>query len=74
MTTRGIVTARKYNGYFIQSRESLYDEDPDTSEGLQVFTSSAPPAQIVVGADVVVTGTVSEFVPAADTYSPRSPS
>ena len=59
-TTRGIVTARKYNGYFIQSPESLYDEFPNTSEGLQVFTSSASPAQIVVGADVVVTGTVSE--------------
>ncbi len=70
VTTRGIVTARKYNGYFIQSRESLYDEDPDTSEGLQIFTSSAPPSQIVVGADVVVTGTVSEYIPTADTYSP----
>ena len=41
VTTRGIVTARKYNGYFIQSREALYDADPNTSEGLQVFTSSA---------------------------------
>ena len=41
VTTRGIVTASKYNGYFIQSRESLYDADPNTSEGLQVFT--APP-------------------------------
>ena len=70
VTTRGIVTARKYNGYFIQSRESLYDEDPDTSEGLQVFTTTAPPSQIVVGDDVVVTGTVSEYIPNADTYSP----
>ena len=70
VTTRGIVTAVKYNGYFIQSREALYDADPNTSEGLQVFTSSAPPALARVGSDVVVTGTVSEYIPAADPGSP----
>ncbi len=70
VTTRGIVSASKYNGYFIQSRESLYDADPDTSEGLQVYTGSAPPAQAQVGNDVVVTGTVSEYIPTADPYSP----
>src|SRR5262249_51276479 len=53
----GIVTAKKSNGFFIQ------DPHPDgldaTSEGVFVFTSSAP--AVAVGDSVLVSGRVSEF-------------
>lgn len=69
VTVQGVVTARKFNGFFVQSRDDEQDGDPLTSEGLFVFTSSAPPAQAVVAHRVRVTGTVSEFVPSADLNS-----
>lgn len=67
VTTRGIITAKISNGYFIQSAPADVDSDPNTSEGLFVFTSSAPPG--VVGDLVQVSGTVTEFVPSTDTNS-----
>jgi uncharacterized protein len=70
VTTRGIVTGVKSNGFFIQVPDALVDADPATSEGVLVFTNSAPPAAAVVGADVQVTATVVEFVPSADTLQP----
>ena len=42
-TTTGIVTAIKSNGFFLQAPETEIDSDPNTSEGIFVFTSSAPP-------------------------------
>ena len=63
VTTRGIVTATKSNGFFIQSQPADDDGNPATSEGLFVFTSGAPPAAAGVGNLVSVTGLVSEFVP-----------
>jgi hypothetical protein len=68
VTTSGIVTATKSNGYFIQ--EPVPDADPNTSEGIFVFTSSAPPAAAAIGNSVSVTGTVAEFIPAAEPNSP----
>jgi predicted extracellular nuclease len=65
-TTEGIVTGRVNNGYYLQSAANDADTDAATSEGLFVFTSSAPAAQIDVGTRVRVTGTVAEFVPATD--------
>ncbi|MBC7879875.1 MAG: hypothetical protein H7Y37_00935 [Anaerolineae bacterium] len=57
----GIVTAVDTNGFYFQ------DPNPDTndatSEGIFVFTSTAPAANIVVGASVQVSGTVTEFLP-----------
>jgi uncharacterized protein len=64
LSTRGIVTGRKNNGFFIQTADA--DADPATSEGILVFTGSAPPAAAAVGNFVQVSGTVAEFVPAAD--------
>jgi len=62
VSTEGIVTARKFNnGFFLQSVDG--DGNPDTSEGLFVFTGSAPPASATVGNRVRVTGTVAEFLP-----------
>lgn len=57
--TEGIVTARRANGYFIQSRS--HDGNPATAEGLFVFTNAAPPAGAVVGNFVRVSGRVSLF-------------
>jgi predicted extracellular nuclease len=69
VTTRGIVTARRYNnGFFIQTPDELADADPNTSEAVFVFTSSAPPVGAALGAYVQVTGTAAEYVP--DPYGP----
>lgn len=57
--TTGIVTARISNGFFMQDPNP--DTNPMTSEGIFVFTSSAPPAAAAIGALVQVAGTVSEF-------------
>ncbi|MCS0603250.1 endonuclease/exonuclease/phosphatase family protein [Streptomyces sp. LP11] len=59
----GIVTGlRGYGsskGFWLQ--DPTPDDDPATSEGVFVFTSSAP--KVAVGDSVTVTGTVSEYVP-----------
>jgi uncharacterized protein len=70
VTTTGIVTGRKTNGYFIQDPSP--DADPNTSEGMFVFTSSTP-SGVAVGDSVSVTATVAEFIsPSSD--EPVSPS
>jgi len=56
----GIVTARSTNGFWIQTPTPA-DADIATSEGIFVFTSSAPAAAIVVGASARVDGNVKEF-------------
>ncbi|MES4892496.1 endonuclease/exonuclease/phosphatase family protein [Streptomyces sp. NPDC096012] len=59
----GVVTAtRAYGssrGFWLQ--DPTPDDDPATSEGVFVFTGSAP--KVAVGDSVTVTGTVSEYVP-----------
>jgi predicted extracellular nuclease len=70
VTTSGIVTGVKTNGFFIQAPAAEYDSDSNTSEGVFVFTSSAPSMAAAIGNRVVVTGTVSEFIPFADPQSP----
>jgi predicted extracellular nuclease len=64
VVTRGIVTARLSNGFFIQTPDAEVDADPATSEGVFVFTSTAPPATAAVGNLVRVAGTVVEFASA----------
>ncbi len=59
VVTRGIVTGRKSNGFFLQSEQD--DSDPQTSEGIFVFTSSTPVALAARGNLVSVVGTVAEF-------------
>lgn len=68
VNTTGIVTGRKSNGFFIQAPDAAVDADPNTSEGVFVFTSSAPPATAAIGASVRVSGTVVEFVPSQDPF------
>jgi uncharacterized protein len=59
LTTTGIVTGLKTNGFFIQTPDANVDANPATSEAIFVFTSSAPFA--AVGSAVTVNGTASEF-------------
>lgn len=59
VSTSGIVTARKSNGFFLQDLEANYDMFATTSEALFVFTSSAP--AVLPGDAVAVLGTATEF-------------
>ena len=73
VTTRGIVTGIKAGssgGFFLQEPDATIDADPNTSEGIFVFTGSSVPSAAVVGNLVQVTGTVVEFVFASDPNSP----
>jgi predicted extracellular nuclease len=56
----GIVTAKRSNGFYMQDPNP--DADPATSEGIFVFTSSAP-SSVNVGDAVKVNGKVQEFRP-----------
>ena len=56
---QGIVTAKRTNGFYMQ--DPTPDADPSTSEGIFVFTSSAP--TVSIGDMVGVNGRVSEFRP-----------
>jgi predicted extracellular nuclease len=53
----GVVTAKLSNGFYMQ--DPFPDADDATSEGIFVFTSSAP--SVSVGDAVIVGGTVAEF-------------
>jgi uncharacterized repeat protein (TIGR01451 family) len=55
----GIVTAVATNGFYLQDPNP--DADERTSEGIFVFTSSAP--AVTAGDSVLVSGTVTEFRP-----------
>jgi len=57
--TAGTVTAVDSHGFYIQ--DPAGDRNPETSDGLFVFTSSAP--GVAVGNSVMVTGVVDEFQP-----------
>jgi predicted extracellular nuclease len=54
---QGIVTAKRSNGFYLQ--DPAPDSDDATSEGIFIFTSSAP--AVSVGDTVNVSGTVTEF-------------
>lgn len=59
VSTSGIVTAKKSNGFFLQTPDASADSDPNTSEAIFVFTSSTP--AVAAGDFVNVQGTASEF-------------
>ncbi|MCI0344069.1 MAG: lamin tail domain-containing protein, partial [Chloroflexi bacterium] len=60
VTTLGnVVTALASNGFFIQTPDTRADADPETSNGIFVFTGGAP--GVAVGDEVDVTGQVVEF-------------
>ncbi|MDQ3801074.1 MAG: hypothetical protein M3384_16755 [Acidobacteriota bacterium] len=59
--TSGIVTARTRNGFFIQTPDDKIDNNPNTSEGILVFTRSEPGIEATIGNLVTLTGTVDEY-------------
>src|SRR5687768_3998540 len=59
VTTSGIVTGRKSNGFFMQEPDATVDLDATTSEGIFVFVGGTP--AVAVGDSVTVTGTATEF-------------
>ena len=58
-THENIVTGKGPQGFTMQAPDARADGDINTSEGIYVFTSTAP--TVAVGDKVNVTGTVSEF-------------
>lgn len=62
----GIVTARTRTGFFVQTPDDKIDQDPNTSEGIFVYTKTEPEGEAVIGNLVSVTGTVIEFRPRAE--------
>ena len=58
-TEDNVVTAVGPDGFFIQTPDADADADPETSNGIFVFTGGAPTVQ--VGDQVDVQGTVAEF-------------
>jgi len=61
VTTQGVVTGIVSNGYFIQTPTASSDGNPDTSDGIFVFTGSGGAKPSAVGRLVQTTGTVVEF-------------
>ena len=57
VSTSGVVTKVNNNGFFLQDPNP--DSDPATSEGLFVFTSTAP--TVSVGQAITLSGKVAEF-------------
>jgi uncharacterized protein len=68
--TTGIVTAVLSNGFFIQSQNP--DNNPLTPEGIDIFTSSKPPATVAIGNVVTVTGTVATFPAITASHTPAT--
>lgn len=58
-TNGNIVTAVDTNAFFIQAKDASADADPMTSEGIYVYTGSAP--TVVAGDEINLTAEVSEF-------------
>jgi len=67
-THGNIVTGLASDGFFMQAPDADVDGDPSTSEGIFVFTSSAP--TVDVGDVVDVLGTVQEFFNLTEIASP----
>lgn len=59
----GIVTARTRSGFFMQTPDDKADGNPNTSEGILVFTRTEPGSEATIGNLVTVTGTIEEFRP-----------
>lgn len=68
VSTEGVVTHTTNNGFFLQ--DPVGDGDPATSDGIFVFTSSAP--TVSVGQRVRLTGTVTEFDVSGGTANPAA--
>ena len=67
---RGVVTAKKADGFFLQTEAGAEDPDANTSEALFVPATETELSAAVVGHLVYVKGVVAELVPAFDPASP----
>lgn len=65
----GIVTARLKSGFFIQTPDDKTDNNPNTSEGIYVYTKTEPPGEAAIGNLIYVSGTIEEFTPKAEPLS-----
>lgn len=54
-----IVTAVGFEGFYMQTPPARVDADPETSQGIYVFTNVAP--SVAVGDQIDVTGQIDEF-------------
>jgi predicted extracellular nuclease len=61
VTTTGVVTAVAFNGFYVQ--DPVGDDDPATSDGIFVFAGDFCNGCPVVGDEVQLTDTISEFIP-----------
>ncbi|MFK3647185.1 lamin tail domain-containing protein [Lysobacter enzymogenes] len=64
VTVQGVVTARRADGFFIQTPYSGGEQPGPGSSGLYVAVDFAPPASASIGNLVRVSGTVVEYAPA----------
>ncbi len=69
-TQDNVVTAVFSDGFFIQTPDSRADADPETSNGIFVFTGAAP--VVGVGDLVDVEGTVAEFFNMTEITAPQT--
>lgn len=76
VTTTGVITGVLSNGFYIEAKDSAWDADDSTSEGIFVHTGTGNiPTGAVVGAEVQLTGTVTAYptslsVPGAEIDAP----
>lgn len=64
--THGIVTGTLASGFYLQARDAEADADPNTSEGIYVYTGSGKvPTTAVPGNELQVSGTVALYPSAA---------
>ena len=65
VNTRGVVTAVRAatSGFYIESLPGDRDADPSTSEGILIYTGSAPPSCVAVGNYIQFDSVVSDYVP-----------
>lgn len=54
----GIVTARTKTGFFLQTPDAQVDANPNTSEGIFVYTRTEPTVEATIGNLVSVSGEV----------------
>ncbi|NGZ88017.1 ExeM/NucH family extracellular endonuclease [Duganella aceris] len=66
-STEGVVTLKVGSGFFIQDENG--DGNPETSDGLFVYTTAAYADSVEIGDKILITGTVSEYTPST---APRS--
>lgn len=65
----GIVTARTRTGFFMQTPDDKADKDPNTSEGIFIYTKDEPAGEAAIGNLVSASGSVTEFRPRAEPAS-----